>query len=666
MRKTTWNATFVALVSGTGLLFVPAAANAQSASWPSVQAAPQVQADASKDAALIIGIEEYAFVPRVDGAAANARDWFTFLVEGQKMPISRAHLLRNRDGTREQILDMAKRVANEVEPGGKLWIIFIGHGAPSADGKDGMLVGVDAQQTASGLYARSIAQHEILDAAGAGLQSNTIMVVDACFSGRTGSGAPLAPGLQPLIRLKEAPPPKAGRSPTTILSAGRSDQFAGPLPGVNRPAFSYLVLGALRGWGDKTGKGVVTAEDAADYAKLALSVVPIGRTQTPEITSPNAKVELAHGAKEKGPELSRIVSADAPSQPSAPTETAKIAPAGPAAPAPALGTKGHLRVKATCGATNKILADAQGLVVEEVLDTTDTSLLASSSTVASMRYDEATHERRMMDPEWVDYDLSPGQHRIRVRAKRCVGAVERVNIEPGKTFELAPKLEVEVVPLIDVRLERPEFAGANDKFELKDADGAIVCEDLPCAAKIPAKENGFTMAWHPEGSSSVVNAPVNDPGPDAKDRTLTGQVHHKKGTSIPGVVALGIAGTFLYFDVLALLIDKNQISCTYTLTAGGTATSPGGSGIFGGCPSALAGKSTSSVASGLSDSGTAEVAILVGGVILGLAGGAAFYTGWGGKDLMSVTVGGNTTNDDPKRAAAVKVHLTPGGMAGTF
>ena len=262
---------------------------ADNATWPSIQTAPQVQGDASKDAALIIGIEDYAFVPKVEGAAANARDWFTFLVEGQKMPISRAHLLRNRDGTREQILDLAKRVAGEVEPGGKLWVVFVGHGAPSADGKDGILVGVDAQQTASGLYARSIAQHELLDAVAGGMQSNTIFVIDACFSGRTGSGAPLAPGLQPLIRVKESAPPKAGRTATTILSAGHADQFAGPLPGVNRPAFSYLVLGALRGWGDKTGKGTVTAEDASDYASSRLQSYRSAVCRRPRSRAPTQK-----------------------------------------------------------------------------------------------------------------------------------------------------------------------------------------------------------------------------------------------------------------------------------------------------------------------------------------------------------------------------------------
>jgi hypothetical protein len=239
--------------------------------------------------------------------------------------------------------------AAEVVRGGRLWFVFMGLGAPWGDGMEGMLVGVVAQQTAYGLYARSVSQRELLDAAAGGAQSSTVLVVDACFSGRTGTGAPLAPGLQPLIRVKDAGPVlKAGKSETAILSAGTSEQFAGPLPGANRPAFSYLVLGALRGWGDTTGTGDVSAQDAVDYAKLVMSVVPLGRSQTPELAAPNAKLILSRNAREKGPDLASIVTgsrakpaAASSEQPTtAPRETSASVADQPTSPPPA-STGGH-------------------------------------------------------------------------------------------------------------------------------------------------------------------------------------------------------------------------------------------------------------------------------------------------------------------------------------
>ena len=205
----------VTAVLCAGLVLRTSSAHADT--WPPLSAVPQVQADGSKDAAVVVGVDEYAFVPHVDGAAANARDWFTFLVQSEKVPLGHVHLLLNRDGTREQILDAAKRASQEVQAGGRLWVVFIGHGAPASDGNDGVLVGVDAQQTVRGLYARSLAQRELLGAVSGGAQATTFLVVDACFSGRTGSGDPIAPGLQPLVRVKESAPPKLRGSETAIL-----------------------------------------------------------------------------------------------------------------------------------------------------------------------------------------------------------------------------------------------------------------------------------------------------------------------------------------------------------------------------------------------------------------------------------------------------------------
>jgi len=158
---------------------------------------------------------------------------------------------------------------------------------------------VDAQQKAESLYSRSVRQSELSTALGG---KPTVMVIDACFSGRASAGQPIAAGLQPMILVHPA-----AAATSTLLTAGKSDQFAGPLPGSDRPAFSYLVLGALRGWGDANGDGVVTAEEALNYAAKALIVLPIGRAQTPELVSGSGSLALARNATEKAPNLTALV-----------------------------------------------------------------------------------------------------------------------------------------------------------------------------------------------------------------------------------------------------------------------------------------------------------------------------------------------------------------------
>ncbi|MFA6315935.1 MAG: SUMF1/EgtB/PvdO family nonheme iron enzyme [Elusimicrobiota bacterium] len=50
-----------------------------------------------------------------------------------------------------------------------------------------------------------------------------------------------------------------------VLTAAKADQFAGSLPGTKRPAFSYLVLGGLRGWAAEGKKAALTAGDLWEH-----------------------------------------------------------------------------------------------------------------------------------------------------------------------------------------------------------------------------------------------------------------------------------------------------------------------------------------------------------------------------------------------------------------
>ena len=124
--------------------------------------------------------------------------------------------------TKEGITDAIEAARSQVRSGGTLWFVFIGHGAPSEDGQDGLLVGWDTQQTASSVYARGLMQGEVLDLLESGNQSQTVAILDACFSGQSGADTPLVAGLQPMIPSYALS--SSSRS-TVVLSAGTSKQF---------------------------------------------------------------------------------------------------------------------------------------------------------------------------------------------------------------------------------------------------------------------------------------------------------------------------------------------------------------------------------------------------------------------------------------------------------
>ncbi len=293
------------------LLSIPPSFAAE-AMWPDLSEPPGM-GGGSKDAAVVVAIEDYNSVFDIPGAKANGLDWYSYLTDGRGIAASRVQLVTDNDATREGISDAIELARSAVKPGGTLWFVFIGHGAPASDGQDGLLVGWDTQQTASSVYARGLQQGEVLEQLSGGSQSQTVAIIDACFSGQSSGETALVSGLQPMVPSYSL----SSSVSTVVLSAGTSKQFAGPLPGLSRPAFSYLALGALWGWADADNSGTVSTGEVHEYTHGALAALPIGRKQTPAISGDDGVV-LSRGRSD-GPSLSAI--RRALEGPSAPTST---------------------------------------------------------------------------------------------------------------------------------------------------------------------------------------------------------------------------------------------------------------------------------------------------------------------------------------------------------
>jgi formylglycine-generating enzyme required for sulfatase activity len=279
----------------------------QEASWPDLSQPAQAVGGGEHDAAVVVGVENYVMVPGVPGAQANAKQWYEYLTETRGVPAQNVKFLTNEDATREEILDAARKMAQRAGPQGTLWFVFVGHGAPSPDGKDGLLIGVDAQQKAQSLEARGLRRQELLNALAQSKAGSIVAVLDACFSGRGQDGATIVSGLQPLMSVAAA---GAVDPRMVVLTAAKGNQFAGALPGAQRPAFSYLVLGGLRGWAAEGKKAALTAGDLWRYATNALEATLRGRNQTPDLLG---KEDLVVGvsAGEKAPSLARLAEATA-------------------------------------------------------------------------------------------------------------------------------------------------------------------------------------------------------------------------------------------------------------------------------------------------------------------------------------------------------------------
>jgi len=266
--------------------------------YPLLNKTASLQKTGADDVAVVVAVEDYVFLPHVNGATTNGSDWESFFQDS--LGVGTVHFVSNSQATKEELKRFAKLAAANSKPGATVWFVFIGHGAPSKDGGEGLLVGADAQSTPESLFARGMPQQELLNILQAGKQAQTVLVVDACFSGRAGSGDALVKA-QPVIPTSIQP---IIASSTVVLSAARADEFAGPLPGVDRPAFSYLLLGALRGWA--VGTGDVTAQGAQRYVERALRGIPGRMNQTPSIFG-NGAVVLTRGVREADPGIADLM-----------------------------------------------------------------------------------------------------------------------------------------------------------------------------------------------------------------------------------------------------------------------------------------------------------------------------------------------------------------------
>lgn len=276
-----------------------AAAEEPKIDWPDLSRPAPAIGGGDRDVAIVVGIEDYAHVADVPGAQQNAVDWYRYLTKTRGIPSDRVTLLLDEDATREEIRIAAEEGARLAGRKGHLWFVFIGHGAPSPGGDDGLLIGFDAQQKARSLSTRSLARSDLLEVLEQSRARRIHVLLDACFSGKNASGEQLIAGLQPLVVTSTAP---TSDERTTLMTAAASDEYAGPLPGAERPAFSYLVLGGLRGWADDDGDGEISAGELHGFTSKAMRSTIRGRRQTPTFVG-QARTALVPSAAERAPDL---------------------------------------------------------------------------------------------------------------------------------------------------------------------------------------------------------------------------------------------------------------------------------------------------------------------------------------------------------------------------
>jgi len=249
---------------------------------------------AEGDYAVVIGVEDYAFLPDVPHARADAQAVRTWLQASRGVPTHRIELLT--DASKEQIEAALGRAREQVGDAGTLWVYWAGHGAAAPEGGGRLLLGVDTMADPEVFSTRALSVDGL--EASLGEVPHAVLWLDTCYAGTGRDGQSLLPGT------RFAVPTYAKQAPGEVLrwTAAKPGQLSTAHPS-GHGAFTWASLRALQGEADGAvdGRqdGAVTANEAQIFVGRALADAGI-RSQTPTMDG-DASTVLVTGLPARAP-----------------------------------------------------------------------------------------------------------------------------------------------------------------------------------------------------------------------------------------------------------------------------------------------------------------------------------------------------------------------------
>ena len=258
--------------------------------------------DRPADVALVVGVQDYAFVPDVPFASRDARAFYTFLVHTRGLSPENVVLL-DAGANREMVLQAASTLRSQRQAEGVFWLYFAGHGIAMADGRSRMLLGDDVRHDQASFRTRGVSLEGLVESLA--VAGPVVAVLDTCYNGLSRTGDALLPDSRSMV-----PDHALAAPPGVVLwSATQPSEVAGPLPGVRHGAFTYLAIGALRGWADGAGgddpDGAVTLAEAGTWVSEAFMALDLGG-QHPQMTGRIGQGPMVVGALEPAPSLATL------------------------------------------------------------------------------------------------------------------------------------------------------------------------------------------------------------------------------------------------------------------------------------------------------------------------------------------------------------------------
>lgn len=255
-------------------------------------------AAAAKTYGLVIGIDDYQFIPKLEGAVNDARDIAEALGEVDAEVVT----LLNRDASRAAILKTWRDMAQRLQDGDRLIVSYAGHGSnepehvpgSEEDGRDETLL-LSGFAPFGPASAERILDDEIATLIEAAPAGEVIFVADACHSGTLSRDIdpPLGYRFFSYEKITDdaLPPPPPHKLPDdaqdalslflgAVDDANKVPEFM--IDGNARGALSYAFAKGLRGEADLNTDGALTKGEIEEYVRRTVRGISQG-LQSPQV-----------------------------------------------------------------------------------------------------------------------------------------------------------------------------------------------------------------------------------------------------------------------------------------------------------------------------------------------------------------------------------------------
>ncbi len=250
---------------------------------------PKTTMNNSDGLAVVIGIENYQYVPDATYAYNDAEVFREYLSQTLGYKKQRIKLATNSKATQAELNKLLGSNGwisrNIVKGKSDVVVYFSGHGIANQKDKSTGILPFDVDPNYSvGLPLKKLYK----DLASMGAKSVTVYL-DACFTGQTRDAKMLIADARPIIIL---PKEKATPDNVNVFSAASGSQISGAIKEKEHGLFTYFLLKGLSGDADLNKDKVVKLDELSQFVlkNVKENAALNGREQTPELNSKNNEV----------------------------------------------------------------------------------------------------------------------------------------------------------------------------------------------------------------------------------------------------------------------------------------------------------------------------------------------------------------------------------------